>query len=480
MNRQQIVPASLLVLFAVIAGVIVATAQLSPYFFLVGSGLVFAGLLLAISGVVTNYLYEVALFCAILLGLLLPKLAFLIPSLPLGGQIGIEDIFVVALAISIILRDRAIPNKAMHLIFFGLLFSSLVSIFWSSVFIDRQLVYQDFFSSYNVIRWWALWLIAFKVERDYPNRALRVIILSLVLVFFIEFVISIAHILRWPLAVNMVLSFFRRGSFYGLRQASGTFPNGNYLGIFTVIVATSFYTIGRYARNAFTRVVFWSLAGLAFILLILSESRFSILAIFLVLPLIYVVNPDSFRRPARSAFSLILVAFLTLVIFLSWQSLSGSQLSFQNSDLVEPLSLLGERGSQDGSVQRRLADWQRALEDWSGSPIFGQGPSEADELLKFHGDWVELLRNYGLFGFSFYLAALIVPLFISLKLTTKSKNRRNRLIGMIALATLSTIALAAIAYEALTNVQMATIMWPIAGMASGRLAYIYATGDKKS
>lgn len=479
-SRWQLLLGTLIILFSVIIGVIIPRTHLAPYIFLAGVGLVFAVLFVVVTGAVSERIYRVALFWAIALGILLPKLAFLIPALPLGGQIGLEDTFVVLLAISVLFRDRVLPSKAMFLVFFFLLLSGLLSTFWSSAIINRPLAYQDFFGLYNIIRWWALWLLAFKVGRSQPDKAFRLLVIVLILTFLIEFALSIAHILRWSVAVDIVLRYFRRGSFYGLRQASGTFPNGNYLGTFTAILIVSFFSIGRYTKSPLSRIVFWSLAGLASVLLLLSESKFSILIIVLVFPLVYVVNYDSFHKPARSAINLLVILVVTSCIFFAWQSFANTELSLQNSELVETLSILSEGGGEDSGLQRRLDDWKRAIDDWSESPIFGQGPSEADELLKFHGDWVELLRNYGLLGVASYLAALIIPFFYSLQLATKTRNRRDQVLGTMAMAAIISIAVAAIAYESLTNVQMATVLWPIAGVASGRLAYINATADQKS
>ena len=59
--------------------------------------------------------------------------------------------------------------------------------------------------------------------------------------------------------------------------------------------------------------------------------------------------------------------------------------------------------SQDSSYYTIIAGWQKELETWKSSPIFGYGPSKYSMKMGIDNGWLLLLRRYGILGLSAFI-----------------------------------------------------------------------------
>jgi O-antigen ligase len=261
----------------------------------------------------------------------------------------------------------------------------------------------------------------------------------------------------------------------------GTFAHPNAFAFALLIGIAAAAILWFMAKPGRERLLWSLLGGFYFILLILTYTRSTWIAAFII-GVVWLLN---YQR--KLILPLALLAVLVVFIF---PIISATLERSYNIDLNEnPVvqRLQPESEEEEGSLYWRWRTWGETLPAVWLQPFFGYGPGnfpyvrmnyvtyETDlRALEAHNDYLRLAIETGLIGLLAYLMVYISLLknFIRHR-TVVSKPL---VVGMVAL--LTAILIASFSDNVLRNAPMQWMLWSLAGMASGYLINKHELSDK--
>jgi O-antigen ligase len=197
-------------------------------------------------------------------------------------------------------------------------------------------------------------------------------------------------------------------------QITGTTANPNEFGALMVLAASIALAGALWLKSKGIRLFSWLAFGVFSLTITFTLSRSALLSLLVVV--IFIVFFKHFMRFGFSKTIRMLLLIVPLLIILSLITLQLVP-EFFFVRIGNALDL-----STDTSWQGRLVTWENQIDLWKQSPLFGWGPGKATMTTIVDNEWLLLLRRYGIFGLSVFLAMFIVIYYTLSKIARETEN----------------------------------------------------------
>ncbi len=282
---------------------------------------------------------------------------------------------------------------------------------------------------------WTLVIAAnFLYGRGYTGRLQLMIMVTLGMVIFMEITYTVKGGNAWKTLVN--ITFILLGAeviwslptlwsqpmlarnimwlegdspLYTQAALAGVGEYGFYTGcaiVFPFLVAWS------YERKGLMRLLFLVLCGAIAIAIILANftgATFLMVAGFCLLSIV------AFLSGRKKMHLLFYISLLGLVALGIWRLFlyESVQAEFLIDRVTREIIGVREKGLIGGDTTNRAIYWEMSLNTFLRNPLVGIGPSSGQEnpfigkLIGVHSSWLDTPAEYGLIGFTFYVAFLL-------------------------------------------------------------------------
>jgi hypothetical protein len=360
----------------------------------------------------------VAMLCA---AILVPGITFS-QALPWfkAEQVLIPVVFAIYGLLLLVGLARTIRFNGMFVIGALYTFALLLSIWYGSVVLGQPVILRDYYEFPKI--WLPVIFFTIGYEAELSEKSIRR------LMAFLAVAIVLVALYAWGQWAGLGITF-RIDPYYSAgehidgalaryRRVFSTMGNANVLGqLMTWSVAAYLLAflsgVGNRARNL--AMVFVCLVTLA-----MTGSRYGLLTTSLAVVMVFALQSASGRkRGTQFALLLLLVPVFALTI---------KTVATTNKSTIERFSTL-QRPLETDSLRTRLDDlWKDAGSEFVESPFVGHGPAKkAYTDIITDSEYLDVLKEFGIIGFSIYLAYYLFPLYLLSKGLRSAKHAGHRL-----------------------------------------------------
>jgi hypothetical protein len=202
------------------------------------------------------------------------------------------------------------------------------------------------------------------------------------------------------------------------KRVYATMGNPNVLG--QMMVFCSLLFLLAFLNGTGSRIINLSLTPACVVTLVMTGSRFGLIALALGLLVVAILVSYSGRRDLAK---LGLLVLFVPIFFWTYQTVATS-----NRRTLERYETLRNPLEIDSLRQRVDKLWKEEWRDFAESPIVGHGPAKSVFTLGYtDSEYLEVLRGQGVVGLFFFLGYYTVPLYLIVRGLRRSRSQFSRI-----------------------------------------------------
>jgi hypothetical protein len=293
--------------------------------------------------------------------------------------------------------------------------SILFSLWYGSAFLHHSVIVRDYYEIPKV--WLPVVFFTLAYEAALSEGSLRRLLVFFALTMLLVCLYAWAQFAK--LGISYRLNPYYSGGLhidraleYGGRVYS-TMSNPNVLGQLITWALVAF--ILAFLSRIGSRVLFLGVAFACVVTLVLTGSRFGLITFAVGVILIFASIFSTNRRGAAQ-----IGILLVLLPMFVWTIQAISRIDQPALNRIESL----QHPLEVDSLRARVDDiWRDAASDFFRSPLVGNGPAKtADPGIVTDSEYLDVLKQYGVIGFLFYIAYYLYPLAVMFR-GLRSVNR---------------------------------------------------------
>jgi O-antigen ligase len=318
---------------------------------------------------------------------------------------------------------KARPPRACFVHICGALLSLsiLVSIFYGSTYLHHALLIRDYYDSVKV--WLPVLFFTIAYQADFDEQATRRFLAVFSVATLLICLYGWAQFLDARVADKLNF-YYLGGEHHDIdlqleRRVYSTFGNPNVLGQFLSCALICYVLV--YVSRFGSRIKSAAITLAIITGLVLTGSRYALIVSLGSMLLVLLLTLDEPKRTVRLASSTLLLVSLAFAFVMTQKVDRDATNRFQ--ELSNPAEIQSLRGRTD-------VLWMDALAYFEISPVLGHGPAKVVFTEVTDSEYLDVLKSYGILGFSFYFAMhlwVLIQLWRGLRVNRLSGGRIDEL-----------------------------------------------------
>jgi len=299
--------------------------------------------------------------------------------------------------ILIIIKKKIIINNFLVYILLYIIGSMFLSAIYSQLILGIGFTINDSFEFVKIIKYLVILILLSNLS--YRETFIKKFIIIIIFSITLSAIIGIMQYLNLFNINSHITPLFTISQLSNIdNRIIGTTANPNDFGIF--LISGIILTQNQLMVNKKKKLLYLLAIIIMLFAVILTVSRTTIISLIIaeLVFLFLVFSKENFSK--KGLIFIIIFSFIVAIIIIKYAS-----------DYFITRMSSGININEDMSFFLRVISWEKNINIWLKSPIFGWGPAKGIHISFVDNEYILILRRYGIVGIFGYLAFYFVPLF---------------------------------------------------------------------